>query len=199
MQFKKVIMTQPKTRERIEEKADTLFYENGFEATSFADIAEAVGISRGNFYHHFKSKDDILDAVIRRRLAKTRCMLGEWEADAPPKARILSFIRILLTNQTKIMAFGCPVGTLTTELAKLDHVAHERAADIFTLFRDWLAEQFRALGHDDAKALALHLLGRTQGITVMASTYHDEDYLASEVAALEGWLDALSDKPSLKG
>ena len=42
------------TRELIVEKADTLFYEGGFEATSFADIAAAVGISRGNFYHHFK-------------------------------------------------------------------------------------------------------------------------------------------------
>lgn len=43
------------------------FYESGFEATSFAEIAKAVGISRGNFYHHFKTKDDILDAVIARR------------------------------------------------------------------------------------------------------------------------------------
>lgn len=43
------------------------FYESEFEATSFAEIAKAVGISRGNFYHHFKTKDDILDAVIARR------------------------------------------------------------------------------------------------------------------------------------
>ncbi len=62
-------MSHSATRERIEEKADALFYEAGFEATSFADIADAVGISRGNFYHHFKSKDDILDAVINRRLS----------------------------------------------------------------------------------------------------------------------------------
>ncbi len=185
-------MAQSKTRDRIEEKANDLFYENGFEATSFADIAEAVGISRGNFYHHFKSKDDILDAVITRRLGKTQAMLDGWEADAQPKARIVSFIRILLTNQTKIMAFGCPVGTLTTELAKLDHVAHDRAADIFTLFRDWLAEQFLALGCGDrSRALALHLLGRSQGIAVMASTYRDEGFLASEVAALEDWLGTL--------
>jgi AcrR family transcriptional regulator len=187
-------MTQPKTRERIEEKADDLFYENGFEATSFADIAEAVGISRGNFYHHFRSKDDILDAVISRRLDRTKRMLEEWEADALPKARISSFIRILLTNQTKIMAFGCPVGTLTTELAKLDHVAHDRAADIFTMFRDWLTDQFLALGcGNKSGSLALHLLGRSQGIAVMASTYRDKNFLASEVACLEKWLDTLPD------
>jgi len=192
-------MTQPKTRERIEHKADDLFYENGFEATSFADIADAVEISRGNFYHHFKSKDDILAAVIRRRLSKTRGMLEQWEADTPPKARIVLFIRILLTNKTKIMAFGCPVGTLTTELAKLDHIAQSHAAEIFTLFRDWLAEQFRALGHgDESASLALHILGRSQGIAVLASAYRDESYLGTEVAALEKWLDILPDNSSLK-
>jgi len=193
-------MTQQKTRARIEEKADELFYENGFEATSFADIAKAVGISRGNFYHHFKSKDDILNAVIRRRLSKTRGMLEQWERNEPPKSRIVSFIRILLTNQTKIMAFGCPVGTLTTELMKLDHVAQDRATDIFTLFRDWLADQFLSLGYGDkSTSLALHLLGRSQGIAVMASAYRDEGFLASEVAALEEWLDAALDTSSLKG
>lgn len=186
-------MTRTKTRDLIEQKADDLFYENGFEATSFADIADAVGISRGNFYHHFKSKDDILDAVIGRRLAKTARMLESWGADKLPKARILSFIRILLTNQTRIMAFGCPVGTLTTELAKLDHIAQSRAAEVFTLFRDWLTDQFHALGHaDESASLALHLLGRSQGIAVMASAYRDETYLRAEVAALEDWLDTVT-------
>lgn len=192
-------MTRLKTRERIEQKAHDLFYENGFEATSFADIAGAVGISRGNFYHHYKSKDDILDAVISRRLSKTQHMLGKWETDTPPKTRIVSFIRILLINQTKIMAFGCPVGTLTTELAKLDHIAQSRATEIFTLFRDWIADQFCALGHgDESASLALHLLGRSQGIAVMASAYRDENYLIAEVAALEDWLGSLTVTSSTK-
>lgn len=192
-------MTRLKTRERIEQKADDLFYENGFEATSFADIADAVGISRGNFYHHYKSKNDILDAVISRRLSKTQHMLEQWETDTLPKTRIVSFIRILLINQTKIMAFGCPVGTLTTELAKLDHIAQSRATEIFTLFGDWIAEQFRALGHgDESVSLALHLLGRSQGIAVMASAYRDENYLIAEVAALEGWLGSLTVTSSMK-
>lgn len=193
-------MSRSATRERIEEKADVLFYEAGFEATSFADIASAVGISRGNFYHHFKSKDEILDAVISRRMAATQAMLEAWDTDAAPKDRILSFIRILITNRTKIMAFGCPVGTLTTELAKLDHIAEARAVQIFTLFRDWLANQFRALGHrDDADALALHVLARSQGVAVMASALKDEAFLRAEVAALETWLDRLPDHTPTKG
>lgn len=192
-------MARSTTRTRIVEKADALFYEAGFEATSFADIAGAVGISRGNFYHHFKSKDDILEAVISRRLAATRAMLDTWDAAATPNDRILSFIRILITNQTKIMAFGCPVGTLTSELAKLDHIAEARAVQIFTLFRDWLADQFRALGHrDNADALALHVLARSQGVAVMASALKDETFVRAEVAALEAWLDQLPDHTPTK-
>jgi len=188
-------MTKNSTREQIVEKADTLFYESGFDATSFADIANAVGISRGNFYHHFKSKDDILDAVITRRLVATRAMLDDWETDTSPEVSIISFIRILITNRTKIMAFGCPVGTLNTELGKLDHAAQSRAAEIFSLFRDWLAKQFVALGYnDDSDVLALHLLGRSQGVAVMASAFRDESFLRSEVASLENWLQGLSNQ-----
>ena len=108
-----------------------------------------------NFYYHFKTKDEILGAVIDRRLAATRAMLQTWQADEPdPRARIMRFVRILIDNRPAIMAWGCPVGTLSSELAKLGHGAHGRAAEIFGLFRDWLARQFAALGGADAEALA---------------------------------------------
>ncbi|MGQ2902923.1 MAG: TetR/AcrR family transcriptional regulator [Neoaquamicrobium sediminum] len=178
------------TRDLIVDKADALFYEGGFEATSFADIAAAVGISRGNFYHHFKTKDDILSAVIAHRMARTRAMLDDWQADGEsPRERIFSFIRILVANRAQIMAYGCPVGTLCSELAKLDHAAQGRAAEIFGLFRDWLTEQFRALGAGErCGALALQLLARSQGVAVMATAFRDEAFIRSEVAEMERWL-----------
>ncbi|MCC5971641.1 MAG: TetR/AcrR family transcriptional regulator [Pararhodobacter sp.] len=181
------------TRNLIIEKADTLFYEGGFAATSFADIAAAVGISRGNFYHHFKSKDEILNAVISRRLKRTRKMLDDWQAGgAQPRDRILSFIHMLITNRIKIMAFGCPVGTLCSELAKLDHEAQHRAAEIFGLFRDWLAGQFRALGIDaQAEARAMHLLVWSQGVAALSNAFHDEAFIQREVAGITQWLDSV--------
>jgi len=89
-------MTATTTREQIVAAADGLFYRQGFAHTSFADIAEAVRISRGNFYYHFKTKDEILDAVIAQRLAGTRAMLARWEAESDdPADRIRSFIDTL--------------------------------------------------------------------------------------------------------
>ena len=68
-------MSDKTTRDHIVEAADRLFYRQGYEHTSFSDIADAVRISRGNFYYHFKTKDEILDAVIGARLAGTQEML----------------------------------------------------------------------------------------------------------------------------
>src|ERR1051326_7929964 len=97
------------TRDQIVEAADRLFYRNGFDHTSFSDIADAVKISRGNFYHHFKSKDEILDAVIAVRLASTREMLDRWEAEGKtPVDRIRSFIHMLIANRGEIKMHGCP-------------------------------------------------------------------------------------------
>lgn len=188
-------MPAPSTRDLIVEKADALFYEGGFEATSFADVAAELSISRGNFYHHFKTKDDILDAVISRRIARTQAMLDAWQAEGDtPRTRILSFIHMLIANRTKIMAFGCPVGTLCTELAKLDHGARHRAAEILGLFRDWLEGQFRALGSGErAQAQALHLLSWSQGVAVMAAAFRDEAFIRREVAGIEHWLATLND------
>ncbi|MGW2661040.1 TetR/AcrR family transcriptional regulator [Nocardia tengchongensis] len=179
------------TREQIVTAAGELFYHRGFEQTSFASIAEVVHLSRGNFYHHFKAKDDLLDAVIVARLADTRAMLERWESEAPdPAGRIRKFIDILLVNRVDIQTYGCPVGTLTSELAKLDHTALDAASGLFTLFRDWLGEQFTQLGHgDDADDLAMHVLATSQGVATLANAFHDERFICREVERLHDWLD----------
>ena len=191
-------MGASQTRQQIVDTADRLFYEHGFEATSFADIAKEVGLSRGNFYYHFKTKDEILDAVIAQRMSNTRALLAAWEQDAAaPADRILSFVHILIANRAKIMARGCPVGTLCNELAKLDHAAKNDAAGLFSLFRDWHARQFAALGREaDADALALHILMRSQGVAALATAFCDEDFIRREVADMEAWFHAQCPPPS---
>jgi len=188
-------MIETATRDRIVEAADQLFYRQGYEHTSFAHIAEAVGLSRGNFYHHFKSKDDILDAVIGLRLANTRRMLDQWEAAGEtPAARIRLFIQILIENQAKIMLSGCPVGTLSTELAKLNHASRDEANRLFQLFQNWLREQFVLLGRAaDADSLAMHVLARSQGVATLANALHDEGFVRREVAQMCDWLDACTE------
>jgi AcrR family transcriptional regulator len=188
-------MNDTSTRDQIVEAADQLFYRQGYEHTSFANIAGAVKISRGNFYFHFKSKDEILDAVIEVRLGRTRRMLEGWESDAnEPADRIRSFINMIVVNRDKIRRFGCPVGTLCTELAKVGHPAQGDAGKLFTLFRVWLRRQFEEVGcGSDADDLAMHLLARSQGIATLASAFRDEAFIRHEAGVLSAWLDEVVD------
>lgn len=193
-------MSDKTTRDHIIEAADQLFYQKGYEHTSFANIADAVQISRGNFYYHFKTKDEILDAVIEARLANTRKMLKQWEiAGKQPADRIQSFIHILIANRAKIKRYGCPVGTLCSELAKLHHASQAEANKLFTLFRTWLRKQFTLLGRQaDADALAMHLLARSQGVATLANAFHDEKFIEQEVKQMYDWLNSITESAACK-
>lgn len=131
-----------------------------------------------------------MDAVIEARLAGTRRMLEQWENEQDtPSGRILQFVEIVLTDGSDIQQYGCPVGTLNTELAKLDHAMRGQARGLFTLFRDWLREQFAQLGHaDQADELAMHVLAFSQGVAVLSHTFGDEDFVQREVGRMRDWL-----------
>lgn len=186
-------MPHKATREQIVAAADQLFYQQGYEYTSFADIAAAVSISRGNFYYHFKSKDDILEAVIQLRLSNTQAMLELWASQGQTaQERVRCFIQLLIRNRAKIALYGCPVGTLCGELAKLEHPALNDANQLFRLFRHWLRQQFESMGHRaQADALAMHLLARSQGIATLAQAFQDQTFIEQEAEQLDIWLTQL--------
>lgn len=62
----RVVKEANERRNEILDAADELFGKKGFDGTSTNDILEKVGIARGTLYYHFKSKEDIMDALIER-------------------------------------------------------------------------------------------------------------------------------------
>lgn len=187
-------MGSRRTREEIVKAADQLFYRQGYEHTSFSDIADAVQISRGNFYYHFKSKDEILDAVIELRQVEREEMLRQWEHEAGnPEECIRSFIHLLVANRANVKRYGCPVGTLCAELGKLNHASQAQAIELFTLFRTWLRKQFAALGRrSDADDLAMQVLAWSQGVAALSSAFRDEKFIKMEVRRLDRWLTTVA-------
>lgn len=178
-------------KNKIVETADDLFYRQGFNHTSFADISKAVGISRGNFYYHFKTKDDILAAVIENRKVGITSMLQDWsDAIASPRDRLIRFVDMIVGLQDNIKKYGCPVGSVCTELIKLKNVNYSDATEMICLFRDWLIEQFKNLDYDSQKAEhhAMHILTCTQGISLMGQAFKDSDYIHREADDLKQWI-----------
>ncbi|MHB8348711.1 MAG: TetR/AcrR family transcriptional regulator [Acidiferrobacterales bacterium] len=182
-----------KTRADIVGCATRLFYELGYEATSFSDIVDASGLYRGNIYHYFKSKEDILQAVVEQRLVEFRTLLAKWDkVHINPKVRLLAFVDMITGHQSELVEYGCPIGSLNTELGKDRRDLQLAARALFDLFRDWLAVCFVELGRDaEAKTMALHLLGRAQGIAVIAHVYQDRRLLKREAGQLEAWIRLL--------
>ena len=184
-----------RTRQRIVEAANRLFYHKGYNQTSFSDVVDAAGVPRGNIYYYFKTKDEILEAAIRYRVERISLMLEGWNGTyRTPIERLQRFIAILTNSADAIMRYGCPMGTLNTELGKDQDALQEQAENLFKLFESWLSDQFAELGFAGrARELALRLMAHGQGISVMAHVHSDPAFLARETAHLRNWLDRLAD------
>ena len=179
-------------RREIVAAANRLFYHRGYNQASFTDIAEAAGIPRGNFYYYFKTKDDILGAVIDARIEGIRAMLAEWDAAEPnPRLRLKLFSQMILSSEKELLRYGCPMGSLNIELGKAQPALKAKAKKMFDLFIDWLTRQFAAMGYPQAAQLAMELMARAQGVAVMTQVYGDREFLQAQLAEFDNWIEAL--------
>ncbi|MDH5436198.1 MAG: TetR/AcrR family transcriptional regulator, partial [Gammaproteobacteria bacterium] len=99
-------------RQHIIDVADDLFYQKGYNQTSFTDIAEASEIPRGNFYYYFKTKDEILTAVIEHRVNIMKSMLQMWDEEySTPLEKLKRFANMLRIEEKNTCQYGCPLGS----------------------------------------------------------------------------------------
>ena len=181
-----------KNRDNILNAADHLFYVKGFTETSFGDIADRAGVPKGNFYYYFQSKDDLLEAVVDRRIQVLRDRIGLWNRSEGPRRRIERFLGSLVEDEAEHTSYGCPYGSLCIELAKTRRDLLDKAVGMLNTLRAWLALQLRAaVASSNAEALALHLLSRVQGIVLISAIYADRSFLRREIRQLRVWLDNL--------
>ena len=179
-------------RTRIIEAADQLFYKHGYNQTSFSDIADITGIPRGNFYYYFKTKDDILAAVVETRVEQYREALVSCDnATDNPEKRLHAFLDIMAGSEDSVVNTGCPIGSLCVELAKDTEALQTKSREVFVLLRDWMSRQFDEIGLVDSNEKAMDLLSRMQGTALMACAFKDSAYLHRSVADLKGWINSL--------
>lgn len=93
----RVVKEAEERRNEIIDAAEELFSQKGFDGTSTNDILEKVGIARGTLYHHFKSKEDIMDALIERYSVRLLGAAQEIAADKsiPVVERIIRVVMAL--------------------------------------------------------------------------------------------------------
>ncbi len=112
-------LTDPDSaRGKLLQTAAHLFRSKGYERTTVRDLASAVGIQSGSIFHHFKSKDEILKAVMEETVLYNTALLRAALSEAhTPRERVLALIRCEL--QSIMGGTGEAMGVLVYEWRSL--------------------------------------------------------------------------------
>jgi TetR/AcrR family transcriptional regulator, transcriptional repressor for nem operon len=163
------------------------------EKSTLADIAAAADVPLGNVYYYFKTKDALVSAVIedyRQTFGQMNAQLSQGE---DPAGRLKALLGVLTTRQERLASYGCPVGSLTSELGKRDDDLRVGAGSILSGFIDWAETQFQDMGRDDARELATALIAAYEGIVLLAAALRDPGLIGIEVSRLSRWIDSLAE------
>ena len=183
---------RPDKRQRLVVGAREAIHQQGVEKTTIADIAQAAEVPVGNVYYYFKTKDKLVEAAIDSHAQDVRTLLDSLERHRTPQARLKGLVRALTDQRELAAQYGCPLGSLCSELDKRTDGLDRTCAQLLELPIDWAETQFRRMGRRDARDLAVALMAAYQGIAVLTNTFRDPELMTREARRLDRWIDSLA-------
>lgn len=196
-------MPETSTRERLITEAMRLFSEQGYRATSVAQIESAVGLAPGSgaLYHHFKSKDALLAAGVDRQLDRRHAMrdiralfagLGDLRTELTLLGR---YVLSVLDEETQLLQVAAR--TPADQSGRLGAAYAALVDGLCAELTDWVCGWAPAASKDDAATLSTvavnALLGkRAAGILFPAGPKAPDDrFLAEWTATLASRIESL--------
>ena len=172
---------------------------HGYQKTSLDDVLRESGVGKGNFYYHFRSKEElghaILEQVIQSFLERTLepCFTGE---SSRPLTQIRCFLdRVVEIQRRSNCVGGCPLGNLAAELSDVHEGFRTRLAEVFSAWQDRMTEALREaqeLGHVGAECEPAHvaqfLVASLEGAILMTKLTKDIAVLEQCVAEMKRYL-----------
>ena len=172
--------------------AAEVVHKQGVERTTIADIARAADVPAGNVYYYFKTKDELVAAALSEHTRQLELLTGRLNRLPDPRERLKGLIEAWVSRRDVAARYGCPTGTLASELDKRDEGGLDvEAGKVIRLLLDWVEQQFRELGRPEPDGLALTLVGAYQGMSLLANALRDPRIMDREGARLLAWLDSL--------
>lgn len=129
------------TREKILRAANDLFYVHGYNATGLDRIIAEAGVAKGNFYHHFKSKEELAEAVLdwHRERAFEEIGVDLTAPDSSPLPTLLKFLEGMARRTTcptaECEVRGCFFGNFALELSTGSQRVRSKVNQIFETVR----------------------------------------------------------------
>jgi AcrR family transcriptional regulator len=178
------------SRERIVERAAELFAERGVAATSLDEVLAAAGAGKGQMYHYFRGRDELVEAAVGLRCAQVLAGLTHALGRVASLAELERALAGFADRYARMGLPGCPIGSLAGEVAERNEDARLQAAAAFDaweqLFADAL-ERMRDRGELRADAspavLATALLASIEGGMVLSQVRKDPTSLRIAVEA----------------
>ncbi|MGN6416891.1 MAG: TetR/AcrR family transcriptional regulator [Pseudobacter sp.] len=121
------------TRLTILQKAFELIYGKGYQVTSVDEIIATTKVTKGAFYYHFKSKDEMGLAIINEILkpSLTRSFIEPLEKEADPLHAIYNLLyHLLMKDKFLKVEYGCPASNFTQEMAPWNKLFSEALEDL---------------------------------------------------------------------
>lgn len=140
------------TREKILDGARELILKRGYSGMKIDHVLEHVGITKGAFFHHFKTKDELAKALLRRYAGQDALIYAETRAQAEklsddPLQQILIFIRLfedMFSGLTEPDP-GCLLASYVYELQQFDAETRDLLRETFARWRTLLQEKFELI------------------------------------------------------
>ena len=140
------------TREKILDAAQELVLERGYVGMTVEHVLDRVGITKGAFFHHFKTKDDLAKALLRRFADKDARIYSETRERAEklsddPLQQMLIFIRLFeeMFESLREPYPGCLFASYIYELQQFDDETRGLIEESFRKWRELLKEKFEAI------------------------------------------------------
>jgi len=123
------------TRQNILQKAFALIYTHGYQTTSVDEIIATTQVTKGAFYYHFKTKDEMGLAIINELMISNfqKTFIDPLDSDDHPFDIIYNLLHFLLMEIEDLkVEYGCPVSNFTQEMAPW-HIDFTKALHKLTL------------------------------------------------------------------
>ncbi|HEU4370617.1 MAG TPA: TetR family transcriptional regulator C-terminal domain-containing protein [Methylomirabilota bacterium] len=187
------------TRKAILSAATRLMHVRGYQNTSLDDVLRESGVGKGNFYYHFRSKEDlgyaILDQLVAGFLERTLepCFSAP---DVPRLTQIRCFLdRVLEAQRQRNCVGGCAMGNLASELSDVHEGFRARLASVFTAWKSRLrAALVEAQTHGEVLAacrpdsVAHFLVAGLEGAILLSKVSKDIGVMEQCVEELKHYL-----------
>lgn len=179
---------RPTKRDELIQKALKVFYRDGFHATGMDKLVSETGISKTSMYKHFRTKEDLILAVLRLRDENFRNWLYrrmEELADTP-EGQLIAMFDALEEWFSETEYRGCMFIKASSEYQEASHPIHKQSAEHKRMLEDHILDLARKSGLKEPGRLARQLLLLKEGAIVTAHLRHTDNAARdARMAAIE--------------